>query len=267
MVSCRIFPGVIAACFIMAAAAVQPCAATPFEDAAAAVEKHDYATAVRIFRTLAEQGDVASQYNVGMALANGLGVERDDRQAVEWLRKAADADYAIAELMLGVMLKYGRGSPPDQKASAVQFERAALHGNASAQFSLGLDYQDGIGVEKDQKRANALFRKAAMQGHANAQIALAAAFTDGAGGEKDLRQAYMWLTLAAKAMDQGRPRELTYGLREEIAKKLEKTDIEAAGVEAAAFVSKPDPDAVPEGKLALPVPDPKETPPEKHPGG
>ena len=42
-------------------------AAGPFEDATAAYERGDYATALRLFRPLAEQGNADVQFNLDIA--------------------------------------------------------------------------------------------------------------------------------------------------------------------------------------------------------
>jgi TPR repeat protein len=42
-----------------------PVAAGPFEDAGAAYDKGDYATALRLWRPMAEQGNAAAQFNLG----------------------------------------------------------------------------------------------------------------------------------------------------------------------------------------------------------
>jgi TPR repeat protein len=36
------------------------------------------------YRSAAEQGDASAQNNLGVMYANGVGVERDDVQAVDW---------------------------------------------------------------------------------------------------------------------------------------------------------------------------------------
>ena len=48
-------------------------AAGPLEDADVAVKRRDYATAVRLIRPLAEQGDATAQYNLGGLLRQWLG--------------------------------------------------------------------------------------------------------------------------------------------------------------------------------------------------
>jgi len=52
--------------------------AGPFEDALAAYERSDYATALRLFRPLANQGIAKAQYNLGVMYANGQGLPLRD---------------------------------------------------------------------------------------------------------------------------------------------------------------------------------------------
>jgi len=60
-----------------------------FEDGVAATLKGDYATAMRLWRPLADQGVASAQYNLGVMYANGQGVPQDYAAAVSWYRKAA----------------------------------------------------------------------------------------------------------------------------------------------------------------------------------
>src|SRR5262245_46474896 len=63
--------------------------AGPLEDADAAMKRHDYKTALRLIRPLAEQGDANAQYNLGVFYDNGLGVPQDRIKAYMWLNLAA----------------------------------------------------------------------------------------------------------------------------------------------------------------------------------
>jgi hypothetical protein len=54
-----------------------------------AYDKKDYTQALNEWRPLAEQGDDAAQFNLGLMYAHGLGVKQDDAQAVMWFRKVA----------------------------------------------------------------------------------------------------------------------------------------------------------------------------------
>jgi uncharacterized protein len=64
-------------------------AAGPLEDAAAAVKRRDYATALRLIRPLAEQGDATAQYNLGVFYDNGLDVPQDQVSAYMWFSLSA----------------------------------------------------------------------------------------------------------------------------------------------------------------------------------
>lgn len=113
----------------------------------------------------AEQGLAQAQFSLGAMYAEGLGVVKDDAQAVRW------------------------------------YQRAAEQGLADAQFTLGLRYEDGRGVPKDDAQAVHWYRRAAEQGHARAQVRLGLMYAEGRGVPRDEQQAYFWWLLAAARGD------------------------------------------------------------------
>ena len=80
-----------------------------FDKGLAAAERGDYATALREWHPLAEQGHAKAQFNLGVMYADGEGIQQDYGQAVEWYRRAAEQGYAMAQYNLGVMYANGRG--------------------------------------------------------------------------------------------------------------------------------------------------------------
>ena len=66
----------------------------PFDDGQAAYDRGDYATALQLWRPLADQGDASAQSSLGAMYAFGKGVQRDDAVAVTWFRKAAEQGHA-----------------------------------------------------------------------------------------------------------------------------------------------------------------------------
>ena len=69
-----------------------------FDEAVAAYDRGDYATAIRGFPVHAEQGNAAAQLKLGLMYAKGKGVPEDDAEAVKWFRKAAEQGHARAQL-------------------------------------------------------------------------------------------------------------------------------------------------------------------------
>jgi TPR repeat protein len=79
----------VAAAIILVLGFAATAAAGPLEDADAALKRRDYATAVRLNRPLAEQGNANAQYNLGTFYDNGLGVPQDKVRAYMWFSLSA----------------------------------------------------------------------------------------------------------------------------------------------------------------------------------
>ena len=60
-----------------------------------------YALAYREFLSLADAGDARGHNGLGVLYANGLGVERDDGEAVRWFRQGAERGFATAAFVGG----------------------------------------------------------------------------------------------------------------------------------------------------------------------
>src|SRR5690242_9355435 len=74
--------------------------AGPVEDAVAAYQRGDYATALRLWHLLAERGDADAQFHLGVVYESGQGVLRSDAEAIKWYRKAAEQGDAVAQFNL-----------------------------------------------------------------------------------------------------------------------------------------------------------------------
>jgi hypothetical protein len=91
------------------------CLAAPawadYEAGLGAYERGDYATALREWRPLAEQGIADAQFNLGQLYANGQGVPQDYVRARQWYEKAAVQGEVLAQFNLGGYIwKWERGS-------------------------------------------------------------------------------------------------------------------------------------------------------------
>ncbi len=119
----------------------------------AAYDRRDYATAVREWRPLAEQGNVYAQSSLGNMYNMGLGVPQDYAEAARWYRKAAEQGYANAQYFLGFMYSSGRGVTRDDTEAVQWYRKAAEQGDAYAQYALGIKYGLGHGVPQDYVQA------------------------------------------------------------------------------------------------------------------
>ncbi|MGA7956597.1 MAG: tetratricopeptide repeat protein [Xanthobacteraceae bacterium] len=171
-----------------------------FEDAFAAFRSGDYTTALRLFRPLADQGDVHAQFNLGLMYLNGQGGPTNDAEAVEWFRLAADQGHAGAENNLGSMYLNGRGVPQNYAEALKWYRKAADQGHTLAQLELGIMYTQGKGVAQNSSEAMKYYRLAADQRNAGAQFGLGGMYYFGFGVPQNYAEALKWFRLAA---DQG----------------------------------------------------------------
>ena len=88
IISCLLIPSVLAA---------------DFDSGYRAYKKGDYATALKEWRLLAEQGDARAQYNLGSMYYKGEGIPQDAKEAVKWYRLAAEQGISDAQGYLGCM--------------------------------------------------------------------------------------------------------------------------------------------------------------------
>jgi hypothetical protein len=130
----------------------------------AAYDRGDYASAMRLWRPLAEKGDPRAQTNLGVMYAKGRGIRQDYTAAANWYRKAADKGNVNAQTNLGVLYAEGRGVLRDDTVAAGWFRKAADQGNGRAQYNLGIIYSNRWSASYDDTAAETWFRKAADQG-------------------------------------------------------------------------------------------------------
>jgi TPR repeat protein len=147
-----------------ATAAVPP--AAPARDVASdAYSGGDYATALRLWRTQADQGKAGAQKMLGVMYYNGQGVPQDYAAAVAWSRKAADQGDAEAQRNLAICYVEGSGVPKDYGQAMQWSLKAAAQRDAKAQYTVGTLYQNGRGVPKDYGQARYWYGLAAAQGY------------------------------------------------------------------------------------------------------
>ena len=118
----------------------------------------------------AEAGDATAQHNLGVMFANGMGVAKNDQEAVKWYRLAAEAGFARAQTNLGLMYADGAGVAENDQEAVKWYRLAAEAGDARAQTNLGVMYANGTGVAQNTQRSYVWFSVAAAQGIDDATI-------------------------------------------------------------------------------------------------
>jgi uncharacterized protein len=207
-------PHAALAAWLIAAVTTGTAIARPLEDAQAAYERGDYATAMQIVRPMAEQGNPVAQNYLGNLYNLGCGMPQDYTEALRWYRLAADQDLANAKFKIGTMYNAGHGVKRDYAEAVRWYRLAADQGDLRAQFNLGAMYAQGHGVPQDYAEAVRWWRAAADRGDDTSQYRLGLMYAKGHGIPRDYVRAHMSFNLAAAQHD--------YEAAEEERAKLER---------------------------------------------
>ena len=152
--------------------------------------------AIATYRKAADKGSTSAMVELGVLLATGAGVAKDDAQAHALFERAAAAGNPRGAVNLMALAGSGGGAADPAKTRAM-LARAAETNSAEAQYQLGQMMAEGIGGPKDDVAARALFEKAAAQSHAGALERMGAFAQSGRGGPQDSSAAKAYYEKAA----------------------------------------------------------------------
>lgn len=96
--------------------------------AAAAYERKDMPTAVRIWKVWAAKGNAEARTLLGAMYWSGEGVARDHHETARLWLQAANQGYARAQNDIGFMLGFGEGIPPRDDIEAYKWLTLAIKG-------------------------------------------------------------------------------------------------------------------------------------------
>jgi uncharacterized protein len=152
--------------------------------------------AVNAYRKAADKGSTSAMVELGVLLATGSGVPKDEAQARKLFERAAAGGNPRGATNLAALDESG-GAPPDPAKARALLAKAAETNSADAQYQLGMMTAEGIGGPQDDVAARALFEKAAAQGHPGALERMGAFAHSGRGGPQDASAAKAYYEKAA----------------------------------------------------------------------
>lgn len=163
------------------------------EEGLQAYQLRDYPRAFSLLKPLAESGQIEAQRRLGVMYRHGLGVPRDDHEAMRWYQAAAEQGHVRAQNNLGIMYLFGLGTSADSDKAEHWLLAAAQQNDAKAQENLGIFYSN----KNDMKAAVHYLTLAAEQEQVRAQLSLGLLTLAGSGTEKNQALAMRWIARAA----------------------------------------------------------------------
>ena len=120
------------------ALALRAAAASEFAAGVEAYDVGDYESAFKIWLPLAEEDDLAAQYNVALLFEHGLGVEPNMNAALDWYIRAAEAGYPTAQVKIGDFYSSGFWGEERLPEALSWYPLAAAQGDEPAGQRLAL---------------------------------------------------------------------------------------------------------------------------------
>lgn len=178
--------------------------------------------AVQFLHLAANERHMHAQFSLGQCLRLGLGVDRNEHFALQWLDQAAQGGHHEAQFEVAMMIPvdHPQHLPLLQAAAEGQHPQAILcmgvyeqqakrPAEAISWFKRGQDielprasyllakmYQQGQGIEPSAEHAVELLKKAADLGEKDAYFDLYLAYKEGRGVRKNKKSASKYLKLA-----------------------------------------------------------------------
>lgn len=219
------------------------------------VDRNDL-NAVDYIRRSAELGYGPAQVLLGYFYDTGNRLSQNSGEAADWYKKAAKQDDHLAAWLLGRLYYTGFGIPRDLSAAESWLQKAADQGDPFGQYLLGMSRLD----RNDYAPAADWFLKAAMQGLPQAQQQLGELLLQGKGVNSNKFEAYVWLLVSFEAGKRGVAEEL-----QALETELGSNKVEEAKTKARALQEKVTRDVVAHGCVwpgydnSVPLPPPPAT--------
>ncbi|WP_297706072.1 tetratricopeptide repeat protein [uncultured Eudoraea sp.] len=165
----------IASMSFMVEAHAQAAENANFEAGIAAYQANDLPLAYKEFLTAAKDGHADSQFNVALMYEQGIGIAKNEKEAVVWYDKSASQGNPAAQFNLGVLYENGRGTAIDFAKANEWYRKASVQGDPLAIGNLGMLYVRAQGVKENKVAGVALLLVSATmdpspQNHAKQNI-------------------------------------------------------------------------------------------------
>lgn len=150
------------------------------------------------FHKVAENGDVESQFKLGLIYQEGKVIQKNDVEAIKWYVMSAEQGHAEAQYNLAIIYDKGENVPQNNIKAVKWYKKAAEQGHINAQFNLGLRYYAGQCTSQNYAEAIKWYLKAAEQGDTEAQLSVGCMYSKGEGVEQNYAEAKKWFRRSAK---------------------------------------------------------------------
>ncbi len=163
-----------------------------------AYDTRQYQKAFEEFTYLADEGNPTATFYLAKMYDEGLGIDKDEKKALELYQKADALGSQEATAVLGKRVLNDSSIENNQEVALEYLKKSAYNGNTDALYQLGELYAKGEGgVEKEYTYAFGYYLLGALKGDKRAQHKLAFSYLHGRGTPQDFENGIKWLARSA----------------------------------------------------------------------
>ena len=122
---------------------------------------------------MAKRGDAGAQFSVAIAYEDGVGTNKDPKQAFDWYSKAANQGHSGAQYKVGSFYEQGRVVKKDTKAAMDWYKKAADNGSRQAKKRMSTMAASEQKAQQAKQEREQQQREAAAQAEKQRQAAAA----------------------------------------------------------------------------------------------
>ncbi len=169
------------------------------------LETQQFDKAVPLLKKSAELGNAEAQYNLGYCYQAGVGVEKNQKTAIEWYQKSADKGFNDALYQLMMAYGNGDGVEQDPKKAFSYALKCAENNDGTCMWNVVNCYYSGKGVEKSiDKMLEWAIRLGKLENPENlaksgyitsTRLQLAYLYRDGKDIKVDFFKSYLWFLI------------------------------------------------------------------------
>ena len=149
----------------------------------------------KVLQPAFKEGNQDATYWLFVAYDVGLGVERDEDKALEYLKTLAESGYIDMQWKLASMCQcyYWDNRKREMHREAVKwYEKLAMLGEEEAMYRLGVCFRDKNSGKRSCRKSFLWYKRAAERGHKEAMEELGFCYQREIGTKKDLATAAEW---------------------------------------------------------------------------
>ncbi len=169
------------------------------------IQTQEFDKAAPLLKQAADSGIAEAQYNLGVTLEYGYGVEKNIDSAFYWYLKSADQGWNDGLYKMMMAHAEGVGVSQSNKKAFEYALACASNNDITCMFNVVGAYQDGLGTEKDlDKMLEWAIKIGKLETPENlmksgkitsARLNLAYMYRDGRNVEKNLKESYTWFLI------------------------------------------------------------------------